>query len=240
MPVTLLSIFVSLLPQRYRGYWLGDGNLDVRRGAILSAVLQFVLACAAMWALYPAFVRSRYADLSASMAGHPADNIVEGFADFAYGPIVVLAYIFRPLTLVLLYFALEGAVRMVAAVATNEIVPTLPLQLLAIAIATGRAQWQERELGPRIADVVEPAVTGKYDLKILSCRPKEWNRLTTISYNEGMYELQGEETGPPPLRFVYLLRLKPEYKIVRGLHAYDPEEAMRRPGWAEVAEKPRK
>ena len=47
MPVVLLSIFVSLLPRRYRGHWLGDGNLDVRRGAILSSVLQFVGCCAA-------------------------------------------------------------------------------------------------------------------------------------------------------------------------------------------------
>ena len=41
-----------------------------------------------------------------------------------------------------------------------------------------------------------------------------------------------------PRRFVYLLRLKPEDKIVRGLHDYHPEEPVRKPGWAEAPKKP--
>ncbi len=233
MPVMLLSIFVSLLPSRYRGHWLGDGNLDLRRGAILSAVVQFVACCAAMWALYPAFIRERFGEASAVVAAtHPGDKVVEGFAIFAYGPMTAMEYLFRPLTLVLLYFAVEGMVRIFATVAGNEVLPTLPLQLVAMAHDLAKMRYQEFELGPRIADLIEPGAAGKYDLKVLSCRRKDWNQSVTIRYNDQMYEVQSEETGAAPRPFVYLLRFRPEYKVVRGLRDYDPEEPLRKSGWA--------
>jgi hypothetical protein len=79
MPVVLLSIFVSFLPRRYRGHWLGDGNLDVSRGALLSSVVQFVGCCAAMWALYPAFIHQRFEQASAlAAASHPGTSSWKG------------------------------------------------------------------------------------------------------------------------------------------------------------------
>jgi hypothetical protein len=161
---------------------------------------------------------------------------MEGFTVFAYGQFAALEYMFRPLTLVLLYFAIEGAVRIFSAVASDVNLPTMPLQVLAWAHDYAAGHYQEAKMGKRVADAVGPGVAGKYDLKIESCRPKQWNPLITIRYNDRMYELQGEESGQAPRRFVYLLRLKPEHKIVRGLHDYDPEEPVRRPGWAEVPE----
>jgi hypothetical protein len=65
-----------------------------------------------------------------------------------------------------------------------------------------------------------------YDLRIESCRPKPWTALTTISYNDQLYEVAREFTGSPPRRFVYLLRKAPERKLVRGLHHYSPEETL--------------
>ena len=240
MPVVLLSIFVSLLPRRYRGHWLGDGNLDVRRGSVLSSVVQFAGCCAAMWALYPSFIQQRLAQASAlAAASHPGDKFVEGVTVFASGQFAALEYMFRPLTLVLLYFAIEGAVRIFSSVASDAILPTMPLQVFAWAYDYAAGRYQEARMGTRVADVVGPGVEGKYALKIESCRPKQWNSLITIRYNERMYELQGEETGQAPRRFVYLLRLKPEHKIVRGLHVYDPEEPVRKPGWAELPENQR-
>jgi hypothetical protein len=240
MPVVLLSIFATLLPRRYRGHWLGDGNLDVRRGAVLSSVVQFVGCCAAMWALYPVFIRERLAQASAlAAAGHPGDKFVEGVTVFAYGQFASLEYMFRPLTLVLLYFAIEGAVRIFSIVAGDAILPNMPLQVLAWTHDYAAERYQEAKMGTRVADAVGPGVAGKYDLKIESCRPKHWNRLITIRYDDRMYELQGEETGQAPRRFVYLLRLKPEHEIIRGLHVYDPEELVRKPGWAEVPESQR-
>jgi hypothetical protein len=240
MLVVLLSIFASVLPRRYRGHWLGDANLDVRRGAILSSVAQFVGCCAAIWALYPGFIRQRFEQASAlAAASHPGDKLTEGVAVFAYGQFAALEYLFRPLTLLLLYFAIEGAARIFSVVASDDILPTMPLQVLAWSHDYAAELYQEAKMGTRVADVVGPGVAGKYDLKIESCRPKQWNSLITIRHDDRMYELQGEETGLAPRRFVYLLRLKPEHKIVRSLHNYDPDEPARKPGWAKVPENQR-
>jgi hypothetical protein len=84
--------------------------------------------------------------------------------------------------------------------------------------------------------VVEPGAPGNYDLKIRSCRRKQWSYLTTILYNDQLYVLHGEESGLAPRRFVYLLRCKPEQKVVRGLQCYDPEEPLRESGWTAAPE----
>jgi hypothetical protein len=237
MPVVLFSIFASVLPRRYRGHWLGDGNLDVRRGAMLSSVVQFVGCCAAMWALYPAFISQRLAQAAAlAAASHPGDKVVEGFTVFAYGQFAALDYMFRPWTLVLLYFAIEGALRIFSIVASDHLLPSMPLQVFAWAHDYAAGRYRAAKMRAPVADAVGPGVAGKYDLKIESCRRKEWDPLITIRYEERMYELQGEESGEAPRRFVYLLRLKPESKIVRGLHEYHPEEAVRKPGWVQVPE----
>lgn len=161
---------------------------------------------------------------------------MEGFTVFAYDQFAALEYMFRPLTLLLLYFAIEGAVRIFSVVASDVLLPSMPLQVFAWSHDYAAGRYREAKMGTRVADAVGPGVAGKYDLKIESCRPKQWNHLITIRYNDRMYELQGEESGAPPRRFVYLLRLKPEPKIVRGLHAHDPEEPVRYPGWPEVPE----
>ncbi|MGZ4835972.1 MAG: hypothetical protein ACXVZZ_10060 [Terriglobales bacterium] len=241
MPVVLLSIFASLLPSRYRGHWLGDGDMDVRRGAILSAVLQFVGCCIAIWALYPGFIQQRMAEASAvAAAGHPGDKMVEGFTVFAYGQFAALEYIFRPLTICLLYFACEGAVRIFSAVGSDVIIPCLPVQLFAWAHEYADLCYREAKLGERVLNKIEPGLDGQYDLKIYSCRPKNWNEIVSIRYNDELYELQSVESGEPPRRFVYLLRKNPLNKVLRGWQDYDPEEPLRKTGWAEALETPRK
>jgi hypothetical protein len=59
-----------------------------------------------------------------------------------------------------------------------------------------------------------------------------WNRLTTIRYNDELYELDREEQGRPPRPFVYRLKKLPLGKIIRGVHHYQPEETLQKPGWA--------
>ena len=95
----------------------------------------------------------------------------------------------------------EGGVRIFASVANSEVLPTLPLQLVAWAHDYGSYRYQERAMGPRVTDVVLPGVPGQYDLRIESCRPKQWNSLTTIGWNDEFYELEREEQAPPPRRY---------------------------------------
>jgi len=80
-------------------------------------------------------------------------------------------------------------------------------------------------MGKRISDSIQhldPEL-----LQISSCRPKPWNRLTTISYNDVLYDLQGTKKGTSRRQFVYVLRKKPLSGVVRGLHHYSPDEVLK-------------
>jgi hypothetical protein len=68
----------------------------------------------------------------------------------------------------------------------------------------------------------------RVSLQIKSCRPKQWNQLTTVSHDGQLYELVSEQKAPAPRRYVYLFRKKPPTAVIRGIHAYDPTMHCRR------------
>ncbi|MEO6119759.1 MAG: hypothetical protein ABIP12_03640, partial [Terriglobales bacterium] len=134
-------------------------------------------------------------------------------------------YLMQPLTLLLVYFMFEGVVRLSAFVASKEVLPSLPLQLVAWLHSWAAGSAKERALGPRIPDLVKPGPTP--DLIVIeSCRPKAWDTLLTISYMDKMYEIESTTEQPPPRRFVYRLRLIPPNKLIRGIHNYQPDETL--------------
>ena len=223
MLTTLLSIFASLLPKRYRARW----EFVSTSGAVASGVVQVVVCLAVLLYRYLLFANQRLFAVP--------DKVVLGAAEkggetavMGMGLFVLVEYVFQPVTIIIIYFAFEGFVRGIAALVTGEIVPTLPLQLLAWLHGIGERQRQERKLGPRVVDEVKPGVGPDYDLMIESCRPKTWNKLSTIRYNDELYELVRDVIGEPPRRFIYLLRRKPPGKVVRGLHHYEPEETLQK------------
>lgn len=104
--------------------------------------------------------------------------------------------------------------------------PSFPFY--SISLLHGRlGSWHaESQMGKRIPDSIEQVELEL--LQVSSCRPKSWNRLATISYNDVLYDLESTKTGSTPRQFVYLLRKKPLSGIVRGLHHYRPDEALTR------------
>ncbi len=223
----LLSVVFSVVPPRYRGRFLADPDLNVKRGALFSGVVEAVACALLLWLRYPPYVQRRMAETAAAL--HPAlqaDRLSQGVSAFSSGGLALFEYIIQPVSLLLLYFVLEGLGRVTAAVVTGEVLPTLPLQLLAWGHRLAEGWKQERDLGPRVVDTVAPSESVGHDLRIESSRPKGWNQLTTISYNDQLYEVARELTGQPPRRFVYLLRKAPESKVVRGLYHYSPEETL--------------
>ena len=173
------------------------------------------------------FVQSQFAAIDHRVAIGGAETAGET-AVMGFGLILALAYILRPLSVALLYFSIEGAVRLVAAVASGECIGTLPLYLLLVVQQKTRKEIREFKLGARIRDSVFPAPDGEpeYDLVIASCRPKDWNHSLTISHEGRLYELVRWFETDPPRRFVYLLREAAQSKVVRGLHEYDPDEGI--------------
>ena len=224
---TLLSIVASLIPERYRYRWFSDAEVSVKRGAILSGWLQIAGPGFVLWMRYPAFLHSREQMVIYQIrAQGGADHIREGFATFAIGPLTTFEYMVLPLSLFLLYFMAEGCVRLMAAAATGEILPDLILWAASHLHRLAGAQVVEIQMGPRVADSLTPGVSPEFDLRVDSCRPKRWTKITTIGYNDELYEVAKEFTGTPPRPYIYLLKRMPGGKIVRGIYHYDPNEPL--------------
>lgn len=217
----ILGLFASLLPERWRPYGFVSWT-----NSLVSGIAQFLACGGLVLYRYMAFANARLMLVPSSVtigaAEHHGETAVMGL-----GIIVLLEYLIHPLTITLFYFCFEGLVRTISAYVTGETLGTLPLIGLAWAIKKSVAYVHEKSLGQRVPDVVDKPGPNGYDLRIASCRPKlGWDHLITISYDDELYELVEQEAGTPPLRFVYLLRKKPQHKIVRGLHHYDPSEAL--------------
>ena len=219
----LTGLGLALVPEAWRQRWFRETPANLISGAIVTGVLQLLVCLAALGWRYPAFVRSQFtggvttATMSAAEKG--GETAVMGL-----GPLLLVAYLIQPLSLLLLYFLLEGLTRAVAAVVSSEALPTTPLFLLSLLDARARAYRREQAMGPRVIDVVQ--VEGVCDLLIASCRPKSWTLLTTIRYQDQLYELVKTNQGAAPRRVLYLLRRIPPHKLVRGVHDYAIDEAL--------------
>jgi hypothetical protein len=233
-----LAMALTFLPAAWRKKLNLLDTGDLRTPALVSGILQ-VATCAALIALrYPAFVKSTLAGQNMEKAQLGAMEQGGETAVMGFGLVLLVAYLVHPITLVLDYFCLEGAVRALAAFVAGEAVPTLPLVGAAWVLERRQAAAAEKALGPRIVDLVQPGDGTLYDLLIASCRPKQgWDHLMTVSYQEKLYEVTHHEEGSPPRRFLYHLRKKPEGKVVRGLYHYDPAEVLRPQPEEEAAEK---
>ena len=142
---------------------------------------------------------------------------------------VTAEFLVHPLSWVLIYFTLEGAVRLLAAFITEETYPTLPLYLVARWQQSREETRAEQAMGPLVMDRVERGDGTKSDWRIASCRPKpKWDDLMTVVYQDEYYEVAGYEKGARPRPYIYLLRKIPKGKVIRGLHPYRPDEVLRR------------
>ena len=227
----LAGILLSLLPERYRRWWEPASTLDFLRASFVSGLVQG-LGCFVVFILrYLIFFQQRVMEMGGQVMGAGAEEAL-GVSSVQYGMGIVttLEYLIQPLTLLLIYFALEGAVRLAGAAFTEQILPSLPLHLTAWAQERLAQRRAERALGPPVVDTVERGDGKEYDLRIASCRSKpSWDRLMTVAYEDQFYEVVKEERAARPRPFVYLLKKIPESKVIRGLHRYRPEETLPEP-----------
>lgn len=218
----IAATFFSILPQRYREHFTACEIPPV--GSFLSGSLQSLCCLYFLIRNYYPFMQQRMALMSDSVyflaARKRGTTGVMGL-----GTVFMFEYFIHITTILLLFFMLEGFVRMVAAVVSGESVPTLPLKLVAIAQTHFEAAKKERTLGERVRDVVEP-LDGTDSIRIASCRPKPWTQLTTISHDGALFELASEQKSTPPRPFVYILRRKPPTAVIRGIYPYDPDEVL--------------
>jgi hypothetical protein len=155
---------------------------------------------------------------------------IAGFVAYTHraviGKLAFLEYLFYPPSWPLALFFFDGGLRFLASIA-GQALGTIPLYFVAWIHGWLERRSARRRLGPKVADLIERGDGSRFELRISSCRPRpNWDKWMTVMYEEKLYEIAAAELGQPPRPYVYLLRTKPESKVIRGLHRYHPGEVF--------------
>jgi len=202
----IASMFVVMIPARYRQWWPIRNEDQLRAPAIASGLIEIFVGAPGTMA-YVAF------SIGAAEAG------------LGVGSLIVNPFILFPFLLA------EGIVRTLAAISSAQILPVLPLHLLAWADSERDRRSADRELAPVVPDFVKCGDGVSSDLCVFSCRVKpHWNPYVTIRFDEKFYQMFREEWDGDAQRFVYYLRENPRWRLVVVVYDYHPHEVMRSEG----------
>ena len=200
----LLDLMLSFLPPRYRSAWRHSASGSLVRAAAVSGFLEMVV----FGTLYIV-------------------GFVTAFTHLAViGPLAFVEYLFYPKSWPLAFFFFDGTIRWLTSL-SGQAVGSLALYPAAWIHGWLERRAERRRRGPKVPDIIERGDGTRYELRISSCRPKgNWDKWMTVMYEERLYEIAAAELGQPPRPYLYLLRTKPESKVIRGLHRYDPNEVF--------------
>lgn len=219
----VIGPFYALLPKRWRqGERHGPGTY-LARAAMISGVGEAVFALVILGFWYAAntgLFSSRFANYLSTTAVGMSSEWIFG------GSVGLLGFAVSPLTWLIVYFALEGVIRAFAALASDEVVGTLPLYVLAFFWGLAQRRKAKPEL-PLVPDEVTPG-GGTCDIQIASCRKREgWVYPFTLRYAGAYFQVMDEKciaVGPRP--YIYSLRRLPIGEVARGLKNYDPADVL--------------
>lgn len=225
----LLGPFIALLPRGRAKPVAERLGIHLPRAAAVSGIAEFALSAFSLPVWFLVYgARFTEATMGAYMKTHPQNPKDMVFSSYGSSIFLILAFATHPLTLALIYFSVEGLLRGLAALLAEDQVGTLPLVLVDSVVRKvgGRARrWQE---GPPIPDLVARGEEkDRWHLRIESCRPRRWDKMTTIRHEDSLYELAAKVEGLPPRPFIYILRRLPPGKVARAIYDYSPEEVLR-------------
>lgn len=133
----------------------------------------------------------------------------------------------NPITWIILYFGLEGVVRLSAAVIAGQSFGSLPLCVMDFALALATRGRPSRDL-PLVRDEILRGDASS-DLRIATCQKRpEWKYPFTIRYEGVFFQVVGvnsQRNRPRP--YVYSLRRLPPGEPARGLRDYHPDDVFR-------------
>jgi hypothetical protein len=177
--------------------------------AKITGFLQTLFFAALLVFQYIAFIRQRTHQFG-SVLGNAAPAVQAG------GLIIfTFDFLIHPISLLLLYLMVEGALRFLGGVVFGEIVPSFSVFLAFKLRGYRRAKPQVV-----IEDTFENLPDGER-VKIASAHPKSgWNATITIEIDGRWYEVEKEEIGMQPRTYIYLLRPAPMGKILRKYERY--------------------
>lgn len=199
--VKIANVVVCAVPARYRREWPVQRDEELRGAALVSGMLEFLV-------------------------GAPGTMLYVGTAvAVAKSGLGVAGLILNPF-MPSVFLLVEGGVRFLAAV-SGQILPTLPLQIIAWIHDVKEGKQVALQLGPLVPDKIERGDGKPWDLRVLSCRGKpHWNPYMTIRYAGEFYQMIDEDIATGARKFVYLLRKHPATRLVVVVYAYDPKDVM--------------
>jgi hypothetical protein len=243
----IVGPLAALLPARWRKALPFAGLIQWNRAATVSGILQIAAAilALAMWyqhLMFPIVERGVDLALNGKLPGEVTDQQIAGGA--------YMVFLFHPITWLLIYFSLEGAVRLCGAALTENVLGTLPLGLIdqALSLVTGRTSWKpgypaERDGQSFVSAVRERAILSRLEqvpdelhfatdqtqelLEIWASRRKDdWVAPKVVRVDDQYYRLEENsvEHGPRPFR--YRLRRLERGVPGRSVLLYTTEDAV--------------
>ncbi len=223
----IVGIVTCALPGRYREVRAIRETVSCAVG-MLSGIVQFqVFMCISIL---------RYLDFVQTQVGFLGRTVIDGGREnaltaqpiqYGMGFMASAEYLLHPLSLLLLYMAFEGIIRTLAALAIGQPLPTLPLFVIGWAHTQIDCWRARRALGPLVSDEIEFGDGTVFDLRVSSCRPKDWNSLVTVRFQGEFYRMFKQEVGNHHRQFVYHLRKNPIGWLVVVIREYQPEDVVR-------------
>jgi hypothetical protein len=133
---------------------------------------------------------------------------------FGMGITVFLEFLLlSPLSWCLVYFFMEGGVRLWAVLITGEVVGTLPLKLADKLYLYCERRSREKDLPPLVEDEIVLIDSDTYIVN--SCREKDWDLSTAVRIDELLYAVVEIEVADGVRPYGYRLRPFPQDRIVR-------------------------
>jgi hypothetical protein len=213
MQSILRDFLLSFCPAKARQVWRPNSQLTVLRAAMWSGAAHFLLATLVLIAQFKHYFIARSQQMAPHMGG------VNSTGEAVVTVLVVLEFLFHPLSFFLLYVALEGAVRSIGSLVTTEIVPSLLIVLVFKLFDSMSRSVRLQRQGPALADAVEWLPNSRIRISSASLKAG-WNSSVTIGIDGKWFEVEYEDQAQPPRPHIYVLRPAPPGKILRGYQEY--------------------
>jgi hypothetical protein len=225
----VLGAALSILPRRWRAPSLIEQAIPWVRCAILSGLLESLLAMLALISWYSHSVTTWAANaLDSALRGGPEASVPGQAIGFS----ALVLWCLHPFTWFIAYFVVEGMVRFLAAFSTEQILPSWPLAIVDCtygklthralegdALHTPTAKQQVQSLAATVRqsaktaglaelpdELLELTDGGDAILEIHSSRQKaEWTPPRVVRVGVVYYRLEAASEGSRPRPFIYRL-----------------------------------
>jgi hypothetical protein len=243
----IVGPIVSLLPKGWRKALPFSGDIHWAHAATLSGFAELVLALAGLLKWYSISMTTWVnRGLEVALNG----NAGSGITDQAIGAMAWFMWANHPLTWILGYFSVEGAVRLCGAAFSDSLLGTLPLFLVdkVVRVFLGGSKTAQAQEAPGAASsffgaigekVLESSLPVSADeisfqrsgteeiLEIRASRKKaDWDPPRVVRFDGNYYRLEECSKCPGPRPFRYSLRKLPAGVPGRKVLLYEPEAAQ--------------